>query len=72
LTTQEFLTNNGMTVVTHPSYSPYPTQCVFFFSQNGSCHSREGKFITSAQYKNCRLHVHSSKQTTLLMLLTIV
>jgi hypothetical protein len=45
---QEFLANYGMTVVTHPSYSPDPTPYATLFSQNGSWYSREGNFNTSA------------------------
>lgn len=45
---QEFLANDGMIVVTHPSHSPDPSSRVYFFSQNGSWYSREGNFNTSA------------------------
>lgn len=56
-TMQVFLANDGMIVVTHPSHSPNPTPCVFFFSQNGRWYSREGNVNTSARYKKCRLHL---------------
>jgi len=46
-TMQEFLANDGMTVVTHPSHSPDSTPYVIFFSQNGSWYSRERNFNTS-------------------------
>jgi len=48
-TMQEFLPNDGTILsLTHPSHSPDPTSCVYFFSQNGSWYSREGNFNTSA------------------------
>jgi hypothetical protein len=61
---QQFLANDGMIVVTHPSHSPDPTPYVIFFSQYGSWYHMSFSFPSmevGTQGREILIHQHDKR-----------